>query len=127
MRTPVLATALSLQLAAPAMGQDTMAEQAVADARAEEFSPVAPDSNWFISSVDCRIDGGWGDDIAVTLIRHDDHHDLSVYDPALKRVKEGQMIPVRFGAGGRWSRDNTRRSAIATASRAFTWPTSMTH
>ena len=82
-------SALALIAAMPLAAQDTPAE---------DRHEVAPGNNWTITDSDCAIDANWGD-VAILLTRHDDHHDLGVYNAKFKKVANDKIIPVRFGAG----------------------------
>lgn len=61
---------------------------------------VAPDNNWSITESDCSIDAGWDDEVAVLVTRHEDHHDLGVYDPRFKGMGDGKVAKVGLSPGG---------------------------
>lgn len=79
--------AVALFAAAPVAAQD-------------DRHAVAPNINWSITDSDCAIDASWEDEVAVLVTRHEDHHDLGVYDPHFVGVVDGEVTKVRLGTGG---------------------------
>jgi hypothetical protein len=81
------ASAAALLLSAPAAAQ-------------EDRHPVAEGNNWSLTDADCGIDAAWEGGAAVLLTRHEDHHDLGIYDPRFPGVSNGKVVDVRLGTGG---------------------------
>jgi hypothetical protein len=66
----------------------------------QDRNPVAEGNNWSITNSDCGIDAAWEGDVAILLTRHEDHHDLGVYDPRFTGMSNGKVVDVRLGTGG---------------------------
>lgn len=64
----------------------------------EKRNPVSADSAWSISEPSCMIDEGWDGGGGITVMPHEDHFDLGIYDGGLKKVATGKTVTLMLGA-----------------------------
>jgi hypothetical protein len=77
-----------------------LAVTAAPGAAQDDWHPVSPDNTWSITDSTCQIDASWEGDIFIVINRHEDHHDLGIYDKQIKGLVAEKIISVRFGIDG---------------------------